>query len=55
MFFMDYLEWGFVHHLADINVEFHVPSLIPTAVLLSQHAVPSGSMVLPRNQESNIV
>jgi hypothetical protein len=28
---MDYLEWGFVHHLADINVEFHVPPLIPTA------------------------
>jgi hypothetical protein len=37
---------GFVHHLRNINVEFHVPPLIPTAsVTQPTCAVPSGSSV----------
>jgi hypothetical protein len=36
---------------ADINVEFHVPPLIPTAsVTQPTCAVPSAVLVLPRNQ-----
>jgi hypothetical protein len=47
---VDYLD-GVCPSSTDINVEFHVPPLIPTAsVTQPTCAVQSGVLVLPRNQ-----
>jgi hypothetical protein len=50
------LEWGLSIIYADINVEFHVPPLIPTAsVTQPTCAVPSGSISVTTQSELNIV